>query len=167
MLQAAFRPRPRALAPATKPGRSPRTEQAIQVVLKLLREQLGMDVVHVGHYREGERRFRVVEALQHGPAAALATSRPTGAAPPAAPDRDAHQAARRQRARLAVLLEPGRRSGRGRAAPAPAAHGARLAARLLDNEQVLRELARQAHSHQTHRAAAAPAARPAPPARSP
>src|SRR5689334_16993421 len=49
-------------------------EQAIQVVLGMLREQTGMDVVFVRDVREGSRRFRIVDALSHGPAAALATA---------------------------------------------------------------------------------------------
>ena len=49
------------------------TERAIRVVLALLREQLGMDVVFVRQYTESGRRFRVVETLSHGRAAALAT----------------------------------------------------------------------------------------------
>jgi hypothetical protein len=142
MLQAAFRPRPRALAPATKPGRSPRTEQAIQVVLKLLREQLGMDVVHVGQYREGERRFRVVEALQHGPAAALATSPDrrgvSGGSlietPIQLPDGSVHGSL--------CCWSPGDDPVEAERHLRLLRHGARLAARLLDNEQVLRELAR-------------------------
>jgi hypothetical protein len=118
-------------------------ERVVKVVLALLHER-GMDVVFVGHYMDGERRFRVVEALRHGRAAALATGR-----------EDASASA-------GVLLETpvvfrdGRVHGKlccfcpGQDAAATERdlrtlrYGARLAARLLDNEQVLRELVQQA-----------------------
>jgi hypothetical protein len=137
--------RPRASRPATTPARSPRNEPVIHVVLRLLREQLGMDVVHVGHYSEGDRRFRVVEALHHGPAAALATT---------AELRDAMGG---ELLEAAITLPGGRAQG-VLCCYSPAGadserqlrllrHGARLAARLLDNDEVLRELARQVPSH--------------------
>jgi hypothetical protein len=139
-------PRPRARESAI--GHSQRTEQAIQVVLRLLREHLGMDVVHVGHYSEGARRFRVVEALQHGPAAALATAAPdrrgaTGGTlietPIKLPDGSAHGSL--------CCWSPGEDPAETQRHLRLLQHGARLASRLLDNEQVLRELSRQAHSH--------------------
>jgi GAF domain-containing protein len=128
-------------------GRSPRTEQAIQVVLRLLREQLGMDVVHVGQFSEGERRFRVVEALQHGPAAALATaSGQRGAAagelleaPITLPDGRVHG--------TLCCHSPGDDPAQAERHLRLLRHGARLAARLLDQEEVLRELGRQVPSH--------------------
>ncbi len=145
MLQAASRFR--LSQSGATPGRSPRTEQAIQVVLRLLREQLGMDVVHVGHYSEGDRRFRVVEALQHGPAAALATAsdRRTAAGgtlietPIQLPDGRIHG--------MLCCWCPGDDPGQAERHLRLLRHGARLAARLLHNEQVLRELDRQARSH--------------------
>jgi hypothetical protein len=135
------------MTPATILGRSPRTEQAIQVVLKLLREQLGMDVVHVGHYNEGERRFRVVEALQHGPAAAMATNPARAGAmggtlvetPIKLPDGRVHG--------MLCCWTPGDDPAQVERHLRLLRHGAQLAARLLDNEQVLRQLGRQAHSH--------------------
>lgn len=119
-------------------------EEAIRVVLAMLREH-GMDVVFVGQFTEGSRRFRVVEALSHGPAAALATG---------------HE--REDGRRLLeepVMLRDGRVHGKlccATPASDPVAsdrdlrwlrHGARLAARLLDHEQVLRELSAQSLSH--------------------
>src|SRR3954469_22664429 len=50
----------------------PAQQEVVRVVLTMLQEH-GMDVVFVGAYSEGTRRFRVVEAVQHGPAAAIAT----------------------------------------------------------------------------------------------
>jgi hypothetical protein len=144
MLQAASR---RRTAASTAAVRSPRTEHSIQIVLKLLREQLGMDVVHVGHDWEGDKRFRVVEALQHSPAAALATAPDRRGAtggtlvetPIQLPDGSVHG--------MLCCWSPGEDPVETERHLRLLRHGARLAARLLDNEQVLRELSRQAHSH--------------------
>ena len=131
---------------STPRGVSPRADQAIQVVLGMLRERLGMDVVFVRHFNEGARRFRVVEALSHGPAAAMATGQAT-----AQQDGVLLEAP--------VVLHDGRMHGclcgfSTDTAPESVErhlrllrHGARFAARLLDNEEVLRELGRQSLSH--------------------
>lgn len=130
----------------TPRGVSPKADQAVQVVLAMLRERLGMDVVFVRHFNEGARRFRVVEALSHGPAAARAIGQQTG---------DAEGVLLEAQ----VVLPDGRVHGclcGFTADTTPAIverhlrslqHGARLAARLLDNEEVMSELARQALSH--------------------
>jgi len=130
----------------TPRGVSPKADQAVQVVLAMLRERLGMDVVFVRHFNEGTRRFRVVEALSHGPAAARAIGQATG-------DTDGVLLEAK------VVLPDGRVHGclcGFTADTTPAIverhlrslqHGARLAARLLDNEEVMSELARQALSH--------------------
>lgn len=130
----------------TPRGVSPKADQAVQVVLAMLRERLGMDVVFVRHFNEGTRRFRVVEALSHGPAAARAIGQATG-------DADG------MLLEAQVVLPDGRVHGclcGFTADTTPAIverhlrslqHGARLAARLLDNEEVMSELARQALSH--------------------
>ncbi|MGZ5179286.1 MAG: hypothetical protein ACXWC6_01860 [Ramlibacter sp.] len=138
--------KPLPLRSSTPRGVSPRADQAIQVVLGMLRERLGMDVVFVRHFNEGARRFRVVEALSHGPAAAMATA----------------QAPTQQEGVLLeapVVLHDGRVHGclcgySTETAPASVErqlrllqHGARFASRLLDNEEVLRELGRQSLSH--------------------
>lgn len=116
-------------------------QEVIRVVLSMLQEH-GMDVVFVGGYTEGARRFRVVETLGHGPAAAIATSAKVGSL-----------------LEEPIVLRDGQVLGRlcccQAAATAAAAerdqrwlrHGARLAARLLDNEQVLRELSAQSLDH--------------------
>ena len=121
-------------------------EEAVKVVLAMLHEH-GMDVVFVGQYTEGTRRFRVVETLGHGPAAALATAGQDEA--PAAG----------QLLEAPVVLRDGRYHGMlcCVSAPPDAAsaerdlrwlrQGARLIARLIDNEQVLRELSAQSFSH--------------------
>lgn len=136
----------RSRLPATPRGISPKADHAIQVVLGMLRERLGMDVVYVRHFSEGARRFRVVEALSHGPAAARAIGQATG---------DAEGVLLEAQ----VVLHDGRVHGSlcgFTADTSPAVverqlrslqHGARLASRLLDNEEVLSELARQALSH--------------------
>jgi hypothetical protein len=130
----------------TPRGVSPKADQAVQVVLGMLRERLGMDVVFVRHFNEGPRRFRVVEALSHGPAAARAIGQATG---------DAEGLLLEAK----VVLPDGRVHGclcGFTADTTPAIverhlrslqHGARLAARLLDNEEVMSELARQALNH--------------------
>jgi len=135
-------PRRRAAAHAT-PGLEDAAEQAIQVVLAMLREQTGMDVVFVRDVREGSRRFRIVDALGHGPAAALATA--------SAPAADLGMLLE-----APVVLRDGTVHGHlcGHAPHQEAAsaerrlralrHGAQLAARLLENEKVLRQLSRQA-----------------------
>ena len=80
MLSSAFR------FPPTSQGRTVTVPdaEAIRIVLEVLRER-GMDVVFVGQYTDGERRFRVVEALSHGRAAARCPApgrvRPWAAAP--------------------------------------------------------------------------------------
>jgi hypothetical protein len=112
------------------------------VVLRMLSDHLRLDVVFVGEFTDGVRRFRVVEALSHGPSAAAAMGQA--------------DAAEGQGTLLdvPVVLRNGRVHGRlcclvqGDAAAQERhlhflRHGARLAARLLDNEQVLRELQRQ------------------------
>lgn len=120
--------------------------EAVRVVLAMLREH-GMDVVFVGHYTEGSRRFRVVETLGHGPAAARVTAGAEAAA------------AAGQLLEAPVVLRDGRLHGTLCCVSIPAdasaaerdlrwlRQGARLVARLLDNEQVLRELSAQALSH--------------------
>ncbi|HYF19315.1 MAG TPA: hypothetical protein VEA40_15720 [Ramlibacter sp.] len=128
-------PRPRAAAPV-------QDEQAIKVVLAMLGQHMGMDVVFVGEFTEGARRFRVVEALQHGPSAAAATGHADAAdATGTLLDVPIVLRSGQVHGRLCCLVqgdtavqERHLRSLR---------HGARLAARLLDNEQVLRELQRQ------------------------
>lgn len=132
--------------PGTPRGVSPKADQAIQVVLAMLRERLGMDVVFVRHFNEGKRRFRVVEALSHGPAAARAIGQPTGQADGlmleaevVLPDGRVHGTLCGFTADVTpVVVDRQLRSLQ---------HGARLAARLLDNEEVMSELARQALSH--------------------
>jgi hypothetical protein len=136
-------------APRTRrsAGRLPRSEQAIQVVLRLLREQLGMDVVHVGQYSDGERRFRVVEALHHGQAAALATA-PGQRGPAAGELLEAPITLPDGRVEgMLCCHSPGDDPAQAERHLRLLRHGARLAARLLDNEEVLRELARQVPSH--------------------
>lgn len=136
----------RARRPATERGISPKADHAIQAVLGLLRERLGMDVVFVRHFHEGPRRFRVVEALSHGPAAAMAIgqakSGPDGLLleePVVLPDGRVHGCLCGFTADTGIAaVERQLRLLR---------HGARFAARLLDNEEVLRELGRQALSH--------------------
>lgn len=112
----------------------------------MLREH-GMDVAFVGHYSEGARRFRVVETLGHGPAAAWVTAGAEGAG-------DAGKLLE-----APVVLRDGRLHGTlccvSTASDESAAdrelrwlrQGARLVARLLDNQQVLRELSAQSLSH--------------------
>jgi hypothetical protein len=136
----------RAHRPGTMRGVSPKADRAIQVVLGMLRERLGMDVVFVRHFNEGERRFRIVEALSHGPAAAMAIGQQS-------------RTAEGMLLEQPVVLPNGRVHGClcGFTADTTTAiverqmrllrHGARLAARLLDNEEVMRELGRQALSH--------------------
>jgi len=133
------------LQPHTAP--LPGQEEAIRVVLAMLREH-GMDVVFVGQFTEGRRRFRVVETLGHGHgrAAALAT---TGRA-----EGEGHSLLE-----AAVVLRDGRVLGKlccvsSVSDEAVSARdlrwlrqGALLAARLLDNEQVLRELSAQSLNH--------------------
>ena len=114
--------------------------EIVRIVLGMLSDH-GMDVVFVGDFNDGPRRFRVVEALSHGRAAALATGQA---------DRDQPAGALLQ---VPVMLHDGRVFGMlccfSDATEATARerdlrtlrHGARLTARLLDNEQVLRQLA--------------------------
>lgn len=128
-------------ASASLPGQ----EEAIRVVLAMLREH-GMDVVFVGQFTEGSRRFRVVDTLAHGRAAALAASGHVEA--------EGHSLLE-----AAVVLRDGRVLGKlccvspvGDASGSARdlrwlRQGALLAARLLDNEQVLRELSAQALNH--------------------
>jgi hypothetical protein len=136
----------RARRPGTMRGLSPKADRAVQVVLEMLHERLGMDVVFVRHFNDGERRFRIVEALSHGPAAALAigqaTTTPEGMLleqPVVLPDGRVHGCLCGFTADTsAAVVERQMRLLR---------HGARFAARLLDNEEVMRELGRQALSH--------------------
>jgi hypothetical protein len=95
----------------------------------------------VRQFTEGQRRFRVVDCLGHGPAAALATARS-----PATELGALLQAE--------VVLRDGQLHGHlcGHAPTQDVAliargvralrHGARLVARLLDGEAVLRDLSR-------------------------
>lgn len=122
---------------------SPRAEQAIQDVLSLLREQIGMDVAFVRHHTEGQRRFRTVEALSHGRAAALALGQVPGGesgvlldTPVVLRDGRVHG--------LLCCFSPGEDAAVHERDLRSLRHGARLAARLLDNQEVLQELARQA-----------------------
>ena len=123
----------------------PGQEEAIRVVLAMLREH-GMDAVFVGQFTEGERRFRVVETLGHGPAAAAVATGFQGG--------DSHSLLE-----AAVVLRDGRVLGKfccvSTVTDVAATerdqrwlrHGARLVARLLDNEQVLRDLSAQTLNH--------------------
>ena len=136
----------KARRPGTQRGVSPKADRAIQAVLEMLRERLGMDVVFVRHFNEGERRFRIVEALSHGPAAAMAIGQATPTdegmlleEPVVLPDGRVHGClCGFTRDTGAAHVERQMRLLR---------HGARFAARLLDNEEVMRELGRQALSH--------------------
>lgn len=127
-------------SPASLPGQ----EEAIRVVLAMLREH-GMDAVFVGQFTEGQRRFRVVETLGHGPAAAAVAGAQAGEG--------------RSLLEAAVVLRNGRVLGKfccvstltDRAGAERderwLRHGAQLVARLLDNQQVLRDLSAQALNH--------------------
>lgn len=136
----------RARRPGTQRGISPKADRAIQVVLGMLRERLGMDVVFVRHFNDGQRRFRIVEALSHGPAAAMAIgqlkSTPEGLLleqPVVLPDGRVHGClCGFTTDTTPMVVDRHIRLLR---------HGARFAARLLDNEEVMRELGRQALSH--------------------
>jgi hypothetical protein len=123
----------------------PGQEEAIRVVLAMLREH-GMDAVFVGQFTEGQRRFRVVETLGHGPAAAaVATGLQAG---------EGHSLLE-----AAVVLRNGRVLGKFCCVSAVTddssterdqrwlRQGARLMARLVDNEQVLRDLSAQSLNH--------------------
>ena len=118
-------------------------QEVIREVLAMLKEH-GMDVVFVGHYTEGPRRFRVIEALHHGPAAALATGHiaevATGRlleAPVVMRDGSVH----------GMLCCTSANESTAERDLRWLRHGARLAARLLDQEQVLRELSAQLLNH--------------------
>ncbi len=131
--------------PAHRAATTPEAE-AIRIVLELLRDR-GMDVVFVGQYTDGDRRFRVVEALSHGRAAAMATA---GSRTAAAEGVLLDSAVVLRDGRVHGMLccySPGNDPARTDRDLRALRHGARLAARLLDNEQVLRELSRQAFSH--------------------
>lgn len=116
---------------------------AVAVVLRLLREHMGMDVAFCAQFTDGQRQFRVVEAEVHGAAAAIAAGQGAGQANGVPLD-------------TPIVLRNGRVYGRlccfSRGSdPAVSErdlrslrYGARLAARLLDNQQVLRELQRTA-----------------------
>jgi hypothetical protein len=115
------------------------TERAVRVVLALLGEQLGMDVVFVRQYTESGRRFRMVEALSHGRAAALATGQDPAEepgvlleAPVVLPNGRVHG--------TLCCFSPGSQAHQTERDLRSLRHGARLASRLLDNEQVLQEL---------------------------
>ena len=142
MLSSAFR------FPSNATGRTVTVPdaEAIRIVLEVLRER-GMDVVFVGQYTDGERRSRVVEALSHGRAAAIATGAAEG------------QKAEGVLLDTPVVLRDGRVHGVlccYSAGTDPATterdlralrHGARLAGRLLGNGEVVREVSRQSFSH--------------------
>lgn len=143
-LQPPLQPPPsRAVPPARALlARGSSTERAVRVVLALLGEQLGMDVVFVRQYTEGGRRFRVVEALSHGRAAALATGQDPAEeqgvlleAPVVLPDGRVHG--------TLCCFSPGAQAPQTERDLRSLRHGARLAARLLDNEQVLQDLTRR------------------------
>ena len=123
----------------------PGQEEAIRVVLAMLREH-GMDAVFVGQFTEGQRRFRVGETLGHGPAAAaVATGQQAGEG--------------RSLLEAAVVLRDGRVLGKFCCVSMVTddaatdrdqrwlSQGARLVARLVDNEQVLRDLSAQSLNH--------------------
>lgn len=139
-----------AAAASSSQGSAMSRQEVIREVLAMLKEH-GMDVVFVGHYTEGSRRFRVVEALHHGPAAALATSRATESS-----GRTVEGTAGRL-LEAPVVMRDGSVHGMLCCTSADEAsaerdlrwlrHGARLAARLLDQEQVLRELSAQSLNH--------------------
>jgi hypothetical protein len=105
--------------------------------------EMGMDVAFCAHFTDGQRQFRVVEAEVHGAAAAIAAGQGAGQAAGVPLD-------------TPIVLRNGRVYGRlccfSRGGDAAVAerdlrslrYGARLAARLLDNQQVLRELQRTA-----------------------
>jgi len=121
-------------------------DATVKMVLRLLREHMDMDVAFVAHFTEGNRQFRVVESEVHGAAAAIAAGQGAGQATGVALD-------------TPILLRDGRVYGRlccfSRGDdPAVAErdlrslrYAARLAARLLDNQQVLRELHRGTQQH--------------------
>jgi hypothetical protein len=121
-------------------------DATVKMVLRLLREHMDMDVAFVAHFTEGNRQFRVVESEVHGAAAALAAGQGTGQAAGVALD-------------TPILLRDGRMYGRlccfSRGNDPAVAdrdlrslrYAAQLAARLLDNQQVLRELHRGSVQH--------------------
>ena len=120
--------------------------EAIRIVLQLLRER-GMDVVFVGQYTDGERRFRVVEALSHGRAAAMATGA-VGISGSGGLLLDAPVVLRDGRLHgMLCCFSPGSDPVATDRDLRALRHCARLAARLLDNEQVLRELSRERYEH--------------------
>jgi len=121
--------------------------EAIRIVLQLLRER-GMDVVFVGQYTDGERRFRVVEALSHGRAAALATGGSREGSSTGGVLLDAPVVLRDGRLHgMLCCYSPGTDPVITDRHLRSLRHCARLAARLLDNEQVLRDLSRELYSN--------------------
>ena len=128
-----------AVPPRALVARASGTERAIRVVLALLREQLGMDVVFVRQYTDGGRRFRVVEALSHGRAAALATGQDTAEETGVLLEAPVVLPGGRVQGTL-CCFSPGAQASETERDLRSLRHGARLAARLLDNEEVLREL---------------------------
>ena len=131
-------------ATASSPSSSAMSRQeVIREVLAMLKEH-GMDVVFVGHYTEGSRRFRVVEALHHGPAAALATGRPGEGANGRLLEAPVVM---RDGSVLGMLCSTSANESTAERDLRWLRHGARLAARLLDQEQVLRELSAQLLNH--------------------
>ena len=138
---AAHRPRSGAGAPP-----SGEVDASVKLVLRMLREHMAMDVAFVAQFSDGQRQFRVVESEVHGAAAAIAAGQGAGLVGGVALD-------------APIMLRDGRVYGRlhcfSRGSnPALAdrdlrslRYAARLAARLLDNQQVLRELQREALQH--------------------
>ena len=139
-------PARRRTASSASRGAAPRADEAIQVVLGLLRERIGMDVVFVRQFTDGQRRFRIVEALSHGRAAALATGQDAAGESGVLLDTAIVLPDGRVHGTL-CCFSPGDDAGAHERDLRALRHGARLAARLLDNEEVLRELSRQAGAH--------------------
>ena len=135
--------RPRTLAGSVQAGE---VDASVKLVLRMLREHMDMDVAFVAQFSDGQRQFRVVESEVHGAAAAIAAGQGAGLVDGVALD-------------APIMLRDGRVYGRlycfSRGADAAVAardlrslrYAARLAARLLDNQQVLRELQREALQH--------------------
>lgn len=135
-------------AQASRDEVSTDTQEVMQIVLRLLRERMGMDVVFVSPYAEGARRIHGDDAGNYGSATptAIATDG-TEAALAAKP------------LSTPVILRDGRLYGmlccmRPEDNPLIAErdlrslrYSAQLAARLLDNLQVLRDLNRRALRH--------------------
>jgi hypothetical protein len=140
-MQAALHHHPTAAPVRAKLARGNGTERAIRIVLALLREQLGMDVVFLRQFTEGGRRFRIVEALSHGRAAALATGQDPADETGVLLEESVVLPGGRVHGAL-CCFSPGVDAARTERDRRSLRHGARLAARLLDNEEVLQELTR-------------------------